>query len=55
MRKREINENGEKATGTGIIFGKRKGGISLSLSLSLYFCLSFSIYIYIYGSMDTGW
>ena len=27
MRKREINESGEKATGAGIIFGKRKGGI----------------------------
>ena len=25
MRKREINESGEKATGAGIIFGKRKG------------------------------
>ena len=29
MRKREINESGEKATGAGIIFGKRKGGIDL--------------------------
>ena len=29
MRKREINESGEKATGAGIIFGKRKGGIRL--------------------------
>ena len=27
MRKREINESGEKATGAGIIFGKRKGVI----------------------------
>ena len=27
MRKREINESGEKAIGAGIIFGKRKGVI----------------------------
>ena len=27
MRKREINESAEKATGAGIIFGKRKGVI----------------------------
>jgi len=27
MRKRKINESGENATGAGIIFGKRKGGI----------------------------
>ena len=27
MRKRKINESGEKATGAGIIFGKRKGVI----------------------------
>ena len=27
MRKREINESGEKATGAGIIFPKRKGGM----------------------------
>jgi hypothetical protein len=30
MRKREINESGEKAKGAGIIYPKRKGGIKHS-------------------------